>query len=87
MTEGLEDIAKRIEKQGRFTRTLIVVCTIANVGVVSFITLAMYQTSPTLVFNEIFGNLDKVQLQWRVLERVASKQAAAAAANNKTATK
>jgi len=77
MTEGSErvlaEIAKKIDDQARFTRGVMVVCTLSILGVIFYTLTSMVSTLPDLILAKFMGNMEKVDQEWRLIESAQKK--------------
>lgn len=78
----LEQLRQKIERESRFTRSLVVICTAAILGVSLVPVKILVADLPVLLWNEFDGKLDVTHNHWRILERssaMTSNQSPAAA--------
>jgi hypothetical protein len=72
MTEGSErvlaELAKKIDDQARFTRGVVVVCTLSTLGVIFYTLTSIVSTLPDLILAKYMGNMERVYQEWRLIE-------------------
>jgi hypothetical protein len=79
MDAKLEQLRQKIERESRFTRSLVVICTAAILGVSLVPVKILVADLPILLWNEFDGKLDVTHNHWRILERASNAQPGAAA--------
>ena len=79
MDAKLEQLRQKIERESRFTRSLVVICTAAILGVSLVPVKILVADLPILLWNEFDGKLDVTHNHWRILERASNAPAGAAA--------
>jgi len=67
-------LATKVERESRFTRSLVVICTVANLGVVFYGITEIYKSLPLVMIASFMGNLDKIVYQWKAIEFTMPKQ-------------
>jgi hypothetical protein len=74
MTEGSDNLlavlSKKIDDQARFTRGVMIICTLAIIAVVFYSLTSLVSVLPGLVLADFMGNLEQVQTQWKLIENV-----------------
>jgi hypothetical protein len=77
MTEGIDrvlaEIAKKVDDQARFTRGVVVVCTLSILGVIFYTLTSTISTLPDLILAKFMGNMERVDQEWRLIEAAQSK--------------
>jgi len=72
MTEGTENIysqlSKKIDDQARFTRAVVIICTLAILGVMFYTLTSIVTTLPGLVLAHFMGNLEQVVMEYKLVE-------------------
>jgi hypothetical protein len=72
MTEGIENLyaqlSKKIDDQARFTRTVVIICTLSILGINFYSLTSMVTTLPDLVLAHFMGNLEQVVIEWKLAE-------------------
>ncbi len=72
---------QKIERESRFTRSLVVICTAAVLGVSLVPVKIMLTDLPTIIWGDFMTRLEMVHEHWRVLDKnFDSKHPASAAA-------
>lgn len=66
----------KIERESRFTRSLIVICTAAILGVSLVPVKIMLTDLPTIMWAEFSEHLDTLHSQWKIMDRVKGNDAA-----------
>jgi len=72
--EQFAQLSKKVDDQFRFTRTVIVLCTLVNLGLVIFTILATFQSLPSQVNAHYMSNLEPVVRLWHQYERLMESQ-------------
>ncbi|MDZ4835493.1 MAG: hypothetical protein SGJ27_17095 [Candidatus Melainabacteria bacterium] len=76
-TEWQEEFAllnKKVDDQFRFTRSVIVLCTLAHLGLTIFTILATFQSLPSQMTAQYMSNLEPVVRLWRQYEMLLDNQ-------------
>jgi hypothetical protein len=72
MTNGkdvtLADIAKRIDEQARFTRSVSIICTLAVLGVLFYGLTEIFNGLPQAVILQYMANMEPLVKEWRAAE-------------------
>ncbi|MBX3074269.1 hypothetical protein KF913_10100 [Candidatus Obscuribacterales bacterium] len=74
LDEQFAQLSKKVDDQFRFTRTVIVLCTLVNLGLVIFTILATFQSLPSQVNAHYMSNLEPVVRLWHQYERLMESQ-------------
>lgn len=61
-------LAKKVDDQFRFTRSVIVLCTLVNLGLTIFTVLATFQSLPSQLTAHTMSNLEPMVRLWRQYE-------------------
>lgn len=72
--EQLAQLSKKVDDQFRFTRTVIVLCTLVNLGLLIFTILATFQSLPSQVNAHYMSNLEPVVRLWHQYEKLMESQ-------------
>ncbi len=72
--EQLGQLHKKVEEQFRFTRNLIVLCTLVNLGLLIFTMLSLFQTLPSQVNAHFMSNLEPIVIMWRQYNAIQESQ-------------
>jgi hypothetical protein len=59
---------KKIEEQFRFTRNVIVLCTLTILGIIVFTVTTTLEALPPLVISHCMVNLDQIVTEWKACE-------------------
>lgn len=76
----VDKLYQKVERESRFTRSLVVICTAAIMGVSVVPIKIMLTDLPTILWNEFDGKLDTMQKHWNILQRTNSGEGTAPAA-------
>jgi hypothetical protein len=63
-------LSAKIEKESRFTRSLVVVCTAAMLGVSLVPVKIMLSDLPTLIIAEIINKMEILHSNWKVYDKI-----------------
>ncbi len=72
--EQLGQLHKKVDEQFRFTRNLIVLCTLVNLGLLIFTMLSLFQTIPSQVNAHFMSNLEPIVIMWRQYSNIQESQ-------------
>jgi hypothetical protein len=92
MTDGTEitlaTLAKKIDEQARFTRSVSIICTLSILGVMFYTLTEMFSNLPNMIILQFMGNLEKINQEWKAIDNSQKnrKQAPAPAAATTTTT-
>jgi hypothetical protein len=64
----LAELAKKIDDQSRFTRSVSVICTLATLGVMFYTLTEMFSNLPSVIILQYIANLDKIVHDWDLVE-------------------
>ncbi len=79
LNKVLTDLSNKIDSQARFTRSLVVICCMAVIGVIYYTFIQLFNTLPDQIIMTYMGKLSDIQTQWKVIENTQIKNAAAKA--------
>jgi hypothetical protein len=65
----LAQLAKKIDEQARFTRSVLIMCTLSILALVCYTLTEMSSILPHLILMELQGNLEKIVVEWREAEK------------------
>lgn len=65
-------LANKIEKESRFTRTLVVVCTVANLCVMFYMIHEMFNSLPIAMTAKYLENLQVIHTQWKTYDNLGT---------------
>jgi len=74
LEEQFAQLAKKVDEQFRFTRTVIVLCTLANLGLLIFTILATFQSLPSQINAHYMSNLEPVVRLWHQYDSMLKAQ-------------
>lgn len=72
-------LATKMERESRFTRSLLVICTVANLGVMFYGITEIYKSLPLVIIANYMANLDKIVYQTKAIEMTMPHKGAAPA--------
>ncbi|HEY9714888.1 MAG TPA: hypothetical protein V6C72_15575 [Chroococcales cyanobacterium] len=81
MTEGtgeitLAQLAKKIDEQARFTRSISIICCLSILGVMFYMVTEMFSNLPGVIILQYMANLEKIVYEWKIIENnIAYKKA------------
>ncbi len=61
-------IAKKIEDQARFTRTVTIICTLAMLGVMFYTLTEVFNGLPQAIVLHYMANMEPIVKEWRAAE-------------------
>lgn len=64
----LAQLTKRIDDQARFTRTAVVVCTVAILGTMFWMITEIYGSLPSLIVGTFMQQMETIRDHWYLLE-------------------
>lgn len=65
----LADLAKKIDEQARFTRSVSIICTLAILGVMFYTLTEIFANMPSVVVAQYMANLDSIVSEWDKIEQ------------------
>jgi len=72
MTDGTEitlaTLAKKIDEQARFTRSVSIICTLSILGVMFYTLTEMFSNLPNMIILQFMGNLEKINQEWKAID-------------------
>ncbi len=74
MDKGLALLSKRIEDQSRFTRSVVVICTLLILGINFYTSTTMIGVLPQLFVTNIMGNMEPLVQQFNLVESSVHKK-------------
>ncbi len=72
-------LIQKIEREARFTRSLVVICTAAMLGVSLVPVKIMLTDLPTVITNDFMTRLEQVHDHWVILDRTMQNRKAGTA--------
>jgi hypothetical protein len=84
--DRLAAVSTKLERESRMTRYLLVICTAANIAVVTFGVKVSYDMLPPIMLAYFMEHIQEVQMLWKGYEfgNALQKKRAAAAAGGGT---
>lgn len=61
-------LTTKVEREARFTRSLVVICTVANLGVLFYGITEIFKSLPLVFVANYMANLDKIVYQTKAIE-------------------
>lgn len=80
----IAQLHQKIEREARFTRSLVVICTAAILGVSLVPVKIMLTDLPTVITNDVMGKLEQIHDHWMILDRTMQNRHAGDAAATPT---
>lgn len=62
-------LRQKVEKEARFTRSLVVICTAAILGVSLVPVKIMLTDLPTVITNDVIARLEQIHDHWVILDK------------------
>ena len=82
MTDGsgteitLATLAKKIDEQARFSRSVSIICTLSILGVMFYTLTEMFSNLPNMIILQFMGNLEKINQEWNSIDQTHPKNKA-----------
>ncbi len=76
VNKAIADLANKIDSQARFTRSLVVICCFACIGVIYYTFISTFNNLPDQMIMTFMGKLNDIQTQWHVIETNQTKKQA-----------
>ncbi len=79
MTDGsgteitLATLAKKIDEQSRFSRSVSIICTLSILGVMFYTLTEMFSNLPNMIILQFMGNLEKIHQEWNSIDQTHTK--------------
>lgn len=73
---SLAQLSKKIDEQARFTRSVVIICTLTILGVVFYTMTEMFSSLPANIVLYFMGNMEKIVYEWKAIETSISHRAA-----------
>jgi hypothetical protein len=79
MTDGsgteitLATLAKKIDEQARFSRSVSIICTLSILGVMFYTLTEMFSNLPNMIILQFMGNLEKINQEWKAIDQTHAK--------------
>ncbi len=72
---SLAQISKKIDEQARFTRSVVIICTLTILGVVFYTMTEMFSSLPANCVMQFMGNMEKIVQEWKLIEASMANRA------------
>jgi hypothetical protein len=72
---SLEQIGKKIDEQARFTRSVVIICTLSILGVTHYTLIEIYGSLPANCVMHFMGNMEKIVAEWKLIEASMANRA------------
>jgi len=72
---SLAQLSKKIDEQARFTRSVVIICTLTILGVVFYTMTEMFSSLPANCVLHFMGNMEKIVYEWKAIEASISHRA------------
>ncbi|HEY9777386.1 MAG TPA: hypothetical protein V6C81_26725 [Planktothrix sp.] len=69
----LSELKKKVDDQSRFTRSLILICTLTIWAVQVYTLTEIFNSLPSAILLHDMANLEKIVYEWNVIESNAAK--------------
>ncbi len=74
LEKTVAQLSRKIDEQARFTRSVMVICTLAVLGVMFYTLTEMFSKLPGSIVMHYRNNLDEIVKEWKVYEQSQSRQ-------------
>lgn len=89
MTDGTEitlaTLAKKIDEQARFSRSVSIICTLSVLGVMFYTLTEMFSNLPNMIILQFMGNLERIHQEWKAIDAAPNRKEAPEPAATKPA--
>lgn len=72
---SLAQLSKKIDEQARFTRSVVIICTLTILGVVFYTMTEMFSSLPANCVFQFMGNMEKIVQEWKLIEASMASRA------------
>ncbi|HNB24750.1 MAG TPA: hypothetical protein PKZ32_20180 [Candidatus Melainabacteria bacterium] len=72
---SIAQLSKKIDEQARFTRSVVIICTLTILGVVFYTMTEMFSSMPANIVLHFMGNMEKIVYEWKAIETSISHRA------------
>lgn len=72
---AVAQLSKKIDEQARFTRSVVIICTLTVLGVVFYTMTEMFSSMPANIVMHFMGNMEKIVSEWKLIETSMSNRA------------
>ncbi|HEY9679948.1 MAG TPA: hypothetical protein V6C76_18240 [Drouetiella sp.] len=77
----LAALAKKIDEQARFSRSVSIICTLSILGVMFYTLTEMFSNLPNMIILQFMGNLERINQEWAAIDAAHAKSDANNEAN------
>lgn len=70
LEEQFAILSKKVDEQFKFTRYVVVLCTLVTIGLMIFTVLMTFESLPTQITLHFMSNLEPIVVQWRSIEMI-----------------
>jgi hypothetical protein len=70
---SMGELAKKVDDQARFTRSVTIICTLAILGVMFYTLTEMFSNLPSAILLHYMANLEKIVYEWNIIETNVAK--------------
>lgn len=74
LEKTISQLSRKIDEQARFTRSVIVICTLAVLGVMFYTLTELFSKLPGSIVMHYRSNLDEIVKEWKMCELSQSRQ-------------
>ncbi|MBZ0189811.1 MAG: hypothetical protein K8F91_26435 [Candidatus Obscuribacterales bacterium] len=75
LDERLTQLSQKVDDQFRFTRNVLVLCTLTIIGVMVFTVTQIFNSLPSQIILNYMSNLDQIVAEWKACEFVQEHRA------------
>lgn len=74
LEKTISQLSRKIDDQARFTRSVMIICTLAILGVMFYTLTEMFSKLPHTFVLHYMSNLDTIVKEWKMCELSQSRQ-------------
>jgi len=67
-------LAKKVDEQARFTRSVCIICTLTILGVMFYTLTEIFNTLPQAFVLSYMGNLKMIKQEWNAIQDIKARQ-------------
>jgi hypothetical protein len=71
---SIAQLSKKIDEQARFTRSVVIICTLTILGVVFYTMTEMFSSMPANIVMHYMANMEKIVYEWKLIEASMSSR-------------
>ena len=64
----IAQLSKRIDEQARFTRSVVIICTLTMLGIMFYTLKEIFTDLPSAIVLTYMGNIDAIVQEWKLAE-------------------